>query len=56
MGSGAGIYIMALSDGVLNTQQSANLSFALRVFVLRHYMDQSARHGEMFEQREFPVQ
>ena len=37
-------------------RQSANLSSALRIFVLRHYMDQSARQREMFEQREIPVQ
>ena len=37
-------------------REFANLSSALRVFVLRHYMDQSARQREMFEQREIPVQ
>src|SRR3974377_1265362 len=37
-------------------RQSGNLSSALRIFVLRHYMDQSARQREMFEQREIPVQ
>jgi predicted DNA-binding ribbon-helix-helix protein len=37
-------------------RQSANLSSALRIFVLRHYMDQSARQREMFEQRVIPVQ
>ena len=37
-------------------REFANLSSALRIFVLRHYMDQSARQREMFEQREIPVQ
>ena len=37
-------------------RQSANLSSALRVFVLRHYMDQSARRQAGFEQRAIPVQ
>jgi predicted DNA-binding ribbon-helix-helix protein len=39
-----------------HNREVANLSSALRVFVLRHYMDQSARQREMFEQREIPVQ
>ena len=34
----------------------ANLSSALRVFVLRHYIDQSGRQRETFEQRVIPVQ
>jgi predicted DNA-binding ribbon-helix-helix protein len=38
------------------SRQFDNLSSALRVFVLRHYIDQSARPREMFEQREIPVQ
>jgi predicted DNA-binding ribbon-helix-helix protein len=37
-------------------RQAANLSSALRVFVLQHYIDQSARQSEMFEQRAIPVQ
>ena len=37
-------------------RRSANLSSVTRVFVLRHYIDQSARQREMFEQREIPVQ
>ena len=37
-------------------RRSANLSSVTRVFVLRHYMDQSARQREMFEQRVIPVQ
>ena len=37
-------------------QQSANLSSVIRVFVLRHYMDQFARQREMFEQRAITVQ
>jgi predicted DNA-binding ribbon-helix-helix protein len=37
-------------------RQSANLSSIIRVFVLRHYMDQFARQRELFTQREIPVQ
>jgi predicted DNA-binding ribbon-helix-helix protein len=37
-------------------RQAANLSSALRIFVLRHYMDQFARQRELFEQREIPIQ
>ena len=37
-------------------RQAANLSSALRVFVLRHYMAQSAQYREMFEQREITIQ
>jgi predicted DNA-binding ribbon-helix-helix protein len=37
-------------------REFANLSSALRVFVLRHYIDQSGRQRETFEQREVPVQ
>jgi len=38
------------------SRQFDNLSSALRVFVLQHYIDQSARQNEMFEQRAIPVQ
>jgi predicted DNA-binding ribbon-helix-helix protein len=37
-------------------RQFANLSSALRVFVLRHYMDQFARQRELFQQRAITVQ
>jgi predicted DNA-binding ribbon-helix-helix protein len=37
-------------------RQFDNLSSALRIFVLRHYIDQSAQQREMFEQRVIPVQ
>jgi predicted DNA-binding ribbon-helix-helix protein len=37
-------------------RQAANLSSALRIFILRHHMDQSARQREMFKQRVIPVQ
>jgi predicted DNA-binding ribbon-helix-helix protein len=37
-------------------RQAANLSSALRIFVLRHYMGQFARQRELFTQREIPVQ
>jgi predicted DNA-binding ribbon-helix-helix protein len=45
-----------LITSIDTNRQSANLSSALRVFVLRHYMDQFARQREIFEQREIPVQ
>ena len=38
------------------SRQFDNLSSALRVFVLQHYIDQSARQSVMFEQRAIPVQ
>ena len=37
-------------------RQSANLSSVIRLFVLRHYMDQFARQREMFTQQEIRVQ
>jgi predicted DNA-binding ribbon-helix-helix protein len=37
-------------------REFANLSSALRVFVLRHYMDQFTRQRDMFTQREISVQ
>ena len=37
-------------------RQFPNLSSALRIFVLRHYMDQFARQCDLFEQREITVQ
>ena len=40
----------------LANQQSANLLSVIRVFVLRHYIDQFARQREMFEQRAITVQ
>jgi predicted DNA-binding ribbon-helix-helix protein len=39
-----------------HNREFANLSSALRLFVLQHYKDQSARQREMFEQRVIPVQ
>ena len=45
-----------LITSIDTNRQSANLSSALGVFVLRHYMDQFARQREIFEQREIPVQ
>ena len=37
-------------------RQSINLSSVIRLFVLRHYMDQFARQREMFTQQEIRVQ
>jgi predicted DNA-binding ribbon-helix-helix protein len=36
-------------------RRSGNLSSAVRIFVLRHHMDQSAQR-ELFQQRVIPVQ
>ena len=53
---GRGETLRHLIASIEANRQSANLSSALRIFVLRHYMDQSARQREMFEQRVIPVQ
>jgi predicted DNA-binding ribbon-helix-helix protein len=37
-------------------RKAANLSSALRVYVLRFHMDQSARQRELFKQRAITVQ
>jgi predicted DNA-binding ribbon-helix-helix protein len=37
-------------------RQSANLSSAIRMYVLWYYMDKSARRQAMFERREMTVQ
>jgi predicted DNA-binding ribbon-helix-helix protein len=37
-------------------RKAANLSSALRVYVVRFYMDQSARQRELFKQRAITVQ
>jgi predicted DNA-binding ribbon-helix-helix protein len=39
-----------------HNREFANLSSALRVFVLEFYKDQFARHREMFAQREITIQ
>ena len=48
--------VQRLITSINADRQSANLSSALRIFVLRHYMDQSSRQSELFQQREIPVQ
>jgi predicted DNA-binding ribbon-helix-helix protein len=53
---GRGETLSHLIASIDANRQTANLSSALRVFVLQHYMDQSARQREMFEQHEIPVQ
>jgi predicted DNA-binding ribbon-helix-helix protein len=53
---GRGETLSHLIASIDANRQAANLSSALRVFVLRHYMDQSARQHEMFTQRAIPVQ
>jgi predicted DNA-binding ribbon-helix-helix protein len=37
-------------------RQNANLSSAIRVFILEYYMDQFARRSQAFRQRKIPVQ
>ena len=44
-----------LAASIDASRQSANLSSAIRVYVLRHYMDRSAQQREMFQQREIAV-
>ena len=45
-----------LVTSIDSSRQFANLSSAVRVFVVHFYMDQSARQREMFEQRAIAVQ
>jgi predicted DNA-binding ribbon-helix-helix protein len=53
---GRGETLSHLIASIDANRQSANLSSAVRIYVLRHYMDQSARQREMFQQREIPIQ
>jgi predicted DNA-binding ribbon-helix-helix protein len=53
---GRGETLSHLIASIDANRQFDNLSSALRIFVLRHYIDQSARQREMFEQRVIPVQ
>ena len=53
---GRGETLSHLIASIDASRQFDNLSSALRVFVLQHYIDQSARQREMFEQRVIPVQ
>ena len=53
---GRGETLSHLIANIDASRQFDNLSSALRVFVLQHYIDQSARQNEMFEQRVIPVQ
>ena len=53
---GRGETLSHLIASIDANRQFDNLSSALRIFVLRHYIDQSAQQREMFEQRVIPVQ
>ena len=45
-----------LVTGIDAGRQAANLSSAIRVFVLEFYKGQSAQRSQAFQQREIPVQ
>jgi predicted DNA-binding ribbon-helix-helix protein len=53
---GRGETLSRLIASINANRQSANLSSVIRLFVLRHYMDQFARQREMFTQQEIRVQ
>jgi predicted DNA-binding ribbon-helix-helix protein len=53
---GRGETLSRLIANINANRQSANLSSVIRLFVLRHYMDQFARQREMFTQQEIRVQ
>ena len=53
---GRGETLSHLIASIDANRQSANLSSVIRLFVLRHYMDQFARQREMFTQQEIRVQ
>ena len=53
---GRGETLSRLIASINANRQSANLSSVIRLFVLRHHMDQFARQREMFTQQEIPVQ
>ena len=52
---GRGETVPHLIASIDATRRSGNLSSAVRIFVLRHHMDQSAQR-ELFQQRVIPVQ
>ena len=45
-----------LISGIDANRKNANLSSALRIFVLEFYNEQSAVQNQTFQQREIPVQ
>jgi predicted DNA-binding ribbon-helix-helix protein len=45
-----------LISGIDASRKNANLSSALRIFVLEFYRDQFAKQSHAFQQREIPVQ
>src|SRR3974390_2150849 len=52
---GRGETFSQLVGSIDANRQAANLSSAIRMFVLWYYMDQSARRQAIFERREKPV-
>jgi predicted DNA-binding ribbon-helix-helix protein len=48
--------LSSLVSGIDANRNNANLSSALRVFILEFYKGRSAQRGEAFHQREIPVQ
>jgi predicted DNA-binding ribbon-helix-helix protein len=48
--------LSSLVSGIDANRNNANLSSALRVFILELYKGRSAQRGEAFQQREIPVQ
>ena len=42
--------------GINANRQAANLSSALRVFVLEYYKGRFAQQSQAFQQREIPIQ
>jgi predicted DNA-binding ribbon-helix-helix protein len=45
-----------LVSGIDASRQAANLSSAIRVFILEFYKGRSAQQGQAFQQREIPIQ
>ena len=45
-----------LISGIDGSRKNANLSSALRIFVLEFYKGRFAQQGQAFQQREIPVQ
>ena len=48
--------LSSLVSGIDANRENANLSSAIRVFILEIYKGRSAQRGEAFQQREIPVQ
>ena len=53
---GRGETLYQLISGIDANRKNANLSSALRIFVLEFYKGRFAQQGQAFQQREIPVQ